>query len=283
MAGAGRNLDVLILPKITAPRDVWFFDTLLSQLEAKLRLPRSIGFEILIEETEALARVEELAGCCPRLEALILGVGDLSASQGIRLSLLDKPGYPGDLWHYARNRMIVAARAHRLDAIDGPFANFRDPEGYRRQAVEGSILGCVGKWAIHPSQIEIANDVFAPTAEEIERARVMCEAYEASERGGAGSGDVGGVLIDAATHRIYRAVLERGAPHRAARLLGALGGRSAPGGLGAQPRRAVPAAAHSPLRPGRAKATGGAGRPRRPGRGSPPRRAAARSGRAGPG
>ncbi len=208
---AGRNLDILIVPKVKAPRDVWFFDTLLHQLEQKLGLENRIGIEILIEETEALARVEEIAGCCPRLEAMILGVGDLSASQGIRWGLLGDPkgGYPGDMWHYARNRMIVAARANGIDAIDGPFPNFRDPDGYRKEATEGSILGCVGKWAIHPNQIDIANDVFAPTKEEIERARTMCDAYEAAERGGEGAGDAGGILVDAATLRIYQAVLDR--------------------------------------------------------------------------
>src|SRR5439155_705978 len=115
----------------------------------------------MIEETAALARVEEIAASSPRLEALILGFGDLSASQGVRLALA--AGYPGDLWHYARARVVVAARAHGLDAIDGPFANYRDAEGYRREATWASTLGFVGKWAIHPSQIEIANDVFAPT------------------------------------------------------------------------------------------------------------------------
>lgn len=208
---AGDNLDILIVPKVKEPRDVWFFDTLLSQLEQKLGLDHRIGIEILIEETEALARVEEIAGCCPRLEAMILGVGDLSASQGIRWGLLGDPkaGYPGDMWHYARNRMIVAARANGLDAIDGPFPNFRDPDGYRKEATEGSILGCVGKWAIHPNQIDIANDVFAPTKAEIERAQQMCDAYHAAEAGGEGAGDAGGILVDAATLRIYQAVLDR--------------------------------------------------------------------------
>ncbi len=208
---AGQNLDLLIVPKVKEPRDVWFFDTLLNQLEQKLGLEHRIGIEILIEETEALARVEEIAGCCPRLEALILGVGDLSASQGIRWGLLGDPkgGYPGDMWHYARNRMIVAARANGLDAIDGPFPNFRDPDAYRKEATEGSILGCVGKWAIHPNQIDIANDVFAPTKEEIERARQMCDAYQAAEAGGEGAGEAGGILVDAATLRIYQAVLDR--------------------------------------------------------------------------
>ena len=207
VTGAGDRLDVLILPKVKAPRDVWFFETLLDQLEAKLALARRIGLEALIEEAAALAAVETIAGCSPRLEALILGFGDLSASQGVRLALAST--YPGDLWHHARARMIVAARAHGIDAIDGPFANFRDPDGYRREATWASTLGAVGKWAIHPSQIEIANDVFAPTEHEIALARRMCDAYRAAEKAGAGSAGASGVLVDAAAVRIFEAVLER--------------------------------------------------------------------------
>ena len=204
---AGDRLDLMILPKVKAARDVWFFETLLDQLEAKLGLGRRIGLEVLIEEAAALARVEEIAACSPRLEALILGFGDLSASQGVRLALAST--YPGDLWHHARARMIVAARAHGLDAIDGPFANFRDPDGYRREATWAAALGAVGKWAIHPSQIEIANDVFAPTEQEIALARRMCEAYRAAEARGAGAAGAGGILVDAAAIRIFEAVLER--------------------------------------------------------------------------
>jgi len=205
--GAGERLDLLILPKVKAPRDVWFFETLLDQIEKKLRLKKRIGLEALVEETEALARIEEIAGCSPRLEALILGFGDLSASQGVRLGMVR--GYPGDFWHYARARVVVAARAHGIDAIDGPFANFRDPDGYRHEATLASTLGFVGKWAIHPSQIELANDVFAPTAEEIAMARQMIDAYRAAQSGGEGAAGVSGVLIDAATARIFEAVLER--------------------------------------------------------------------------
>ena len=205
--GAGAHLDLLILPKVKAPRDVWFFETLLEQLELKLGLGKRIGLEALIEEAAALARVEEIAASSPRLEALILGFGDLSASQGVRLALA--AGYPGDLWHYARARVVVAARAHGLDAIDGPFANYRDAEGYRREATWASTLGFVGKWAIHPSQIEIANDVFAPTEQEIALARRMCEAYEAASGGGTGAAGAGGILVDAASVRIFEAVMER--------------------------------------------------------------------------
>lgn len=210
VTGAGANIDIIIVPKVKAPRDVWFVDTLLSQLELKLGLePGRIGLELLIEETEALARVEEIAGCCPRLEALILGVGDLSASQGMRLGHIGvnkEHGYPGDVWHYARNRMIVAARANGLDAIDGPWGDFKDSDGYRRDASWVSTLGAVGKWCIHPSQIEIANDVFSPTEREIARAK---EVLAAVNEGDGKASNLNGVMVDAATARIFEVVLER--------------------------------------------------------------------------
>ena len=208
---AGDNLDVIIIPKVKAPRDVWFVETLLDQLEAKLGLSKRLGLEVLIEEVEALARVDEIAACSPRLEALILGVGDLSASQGVRMGHLSDSAlrYPGDIWHYARVRMVVAARANGLDAIDGPFPDYRDADAYRREATHGSTLGCVGKWAIHPDQVPIANEVFAPTEKEIALAKRMVDAYNAAQSGGAGAGSASGVLVDAATVRIFQAVLDR--------------------------------------------------------------------------
>ncbi len=212
VGGAGNHLDVVIVPKVMSPRHVWFVDDLLTQLEVKLGLDvGGIGLEVLIEETEALACVEEIAACSPRLEALILGVGDLSASQGIRVAHIgdDSLRYPGDLWHYARNRMIVAARANGLDAVDGPYADFRNDEGYRKDATRAATLGAVGKWAIHLAQVPIANDVFAPTAEEIEQAKAAIDAVEAAASAGEGSASMGGVMIDAATARIFEAVLDR--------------------------------------------------------------------------
>ncbi|MBI2765776.1 MAG: CoA ester lyase [Chloroflexi bacterium] len=210
VTGAGQNIDVIIIPKVKAPRDVWFVDSLLSQLEAKLGLPIGrIGIEILIEETEALARVEEIAGCCPRLEALILGVGDLSASQGMRLGhigVTKENTYPGDVWHYARTRMIVAARANGLDAIDGPWGDFKDGDGYKREGAWVSTLGAVGKWCIHPSQIELANEVFSPTEREVARAKQVVEAVTAAEGGAA---NLNGTMIDAATARVFEVTLER--------------------------------------------------------------------------
>lgn len=215
--GAGANLDVIIIPKVKSPRDLWFVDDLLTQLEVKngLEVGR-IGTEVLIEETEALACVEEIAACSSRLEALILGVGDLSASQGIRTGHIGSSeasaggiGYPGDMWHYARNRMIVAARANGIDAIDGPFGAFNNPEGYRTEATWSTTLGAVGKWCIHPSQIEIANEVYAPTADEVEKAKAVVKAVRDAEENGEGAANLDGTMIDAATARIFEETLDR--------------------------------------------------------------------------
>lgn len=219
---AGANVDVIIVPKVKAPRDVWFIDDLLRQIEHKhgLEVGR-IKLELLIEETEALACVEQIAASSDRLDALILGVGDLSASQGMRAAHIgggdgQGPGYPGDIWHYARNRMIVAARANGLDAIDGPFGNFRNPDAYRTSATQAAILGAVGKWCIHPSQVEVANDVFAPTPEEVATATRVIDAVHEAEAQGLGAANLDGMMVDAATTRIYEVVIER------ARLCGVL-------------------------------------------------------------
>lgn len=212
VTGAGSHLDLVVVPKVKHPRDVWFVDTLLTQLERKLRLPvGGIGLEVLVEEAEALTRVEEIAACCDRLEALTIGFGDLSASLGMRIGHIGASGdgYPGDIWHYARNRLYAAARAHGLDPIDGPNADFRDPDGFRREARWASTLGAVGKWAIHPAQVEIANEEFSPTPAEVERAKAALAASQAAESAGEGAAGLDGVMLDAATTRIFEAILRR--------------------------------------------------------------------------
>jgi citrate lyase subunit beta/citryl-CoA lyase len=208
---AGSAVEIVIVPKVKASRDVWFVDDLLTQLERRhgLEVGR-IGLEVLIEEAEALARVEEIAGCSPRIEALILGVGDLSASLGMRTGHIGASSrYPGDVWHHARARMIAAARAAGVDPIDGPYANFGNADGYRDQCAWSATLGAVGKWCIHPSQVPIANEVYAPTGDEIERAtRIVTAVREAEERGD-GAANVDGVMVDAATTRVFEVVLDR--------------------------------------------------------------------------
>ena len=200
---AGEQLDIIIVPKVRRAEDVRWVDVLLSQIEAKRRWPRRIGLEVLIEEVEAMINAAEIAKATPRLEALIFGPGDYSASQGVRPDAMSgsSPDYPGDVWHYARNQVIIAARAASIDAVDGPYVDFGNPEGYRMECVKANLLGCVGKWAIHPSQIAIANEVFSPTAAEVDRARRMTAAYAEAEAAGLGAVAFEGKMIDAALVR----------------------------------------------------------------------------------
>ena len=216
VTGAGANIDVIMVPKIKGPREVWFVDDMLTQLEHKLGLEVGrVGIECLVEEVEAMQTVDDIARCSPRLEALTLGVGDLSASQGMRLGHIGVTDgeaalrYPGDVWHYARTRMIVACRATGIDAIDGPYANIANPAGYEKSAATFSMLGGLGKWCIHPSQIEIANRVFAPSPEEIAEAQGVVDAVRAAEAEGQGAANYKGMMIDAATTRLFEVTLDR--------------------------------------------------------------------------
>jgi citrate lyase subunit beta/citryl-CoA lyase len=204
---AGDHIDVIIIPKPKAARDVWWVDTLITQLETKLGREHRIKLEALIEEVEGLINVEEIARSSPRLEALIFGPGDFSASQGVRLAYFSK--YPGDTWHYARNKIVVACRAAGIDAIDGPYADFKNPEGYREDATRAMILGFVGKWAIHPSQIDIANEVYSPTKKEVDYARKVVTAYAQAEAEGQGAIAIDGVLIDVASVRGLRNIVAK--------------------------------------------------------------------------
>jgi citrate lyase subunit beta / citryl-CoA lyase len=204
VTGARDALDVLIVPKARSARDVWWVDVLLSQLEAALGMTKRIALEVLIEESEGLANAVEIARASDRLEAVIFGAGDLSASQRARVDGNFDPvsDYPGDFWHYARYQVLTAARAAGIDAIDAPYPAYEDPDGYRRSAVHASLLGFDGKWAIHPSQIPIANEVFSPTAEEVEAAREAIEVYRRSEAEGVGAIGRDGTLVDAAHMRL---------------------------------------------------------------------------------
>jgi citrate lyase subunit beta / citryl-CoA lyase len=209
--GAGAYLDVLIIPKVKSVRDVWYIDTLLTHLEHKHGLTiGGIGLEVLIEEVEALAAVDEIAASSKRLEALILGVGDLAASHGMRSAHTGtSAGYPGDIWHSARTKLIVAARCNGLDAIDGPFGDLKDSKTYLQQANWAAKLGAVGKWAIHPNQVAWANDVYSPSEAEVAQARKVVDAMRAAEAAGDGAVAIDGVMVDAATARIFETVLQR--------------------------------------------------------------------------
>ena len=208
--GARENLDVIMLPKAMSASDVQFVDKLLSMMEKKLGLKKRIGVDVLIEEVEAMMLVDEIAASTPRLECLIFGMGDYSASQGISLRDIGGPtGYPGDIWHYQRQRMTIACRANRIDAVDGPYGDFKNPDDYREECRRSMILGMVGKWAIHPSQVAGAQDVFSPDPADVDRARKMKAAYEAALAQGLGAVQYEGKMIDIASIRIVNNLIER--------------------------------------------------------------------------
>ena len=211
VTGARGCVDVLIVPKVRSARDVWWVDVLLHQLETKLGLSARIGLEVLIEEAEGLHNALEIARGSDRLEALIFGAGDLSASLHARVDGNFDPvvAYPGDFWHYARAQVLTAARAGLIDAIDAPYPDYADAEGYRRSATAASALGFDGKWAIHPGQVPIANEVFSPTSEEVAEARAVMAEYRAAEADGVGAIGRSGRLVDAAHMRLAANTLHK--------------------------------------------------------------------------
>lgn len=208
---AGANIDTIMLTKPYTAADVVFLDRMLGQLEKKLKLDKRIGIEVLIEEVQALQNVEAISTSTDRLECLIFGMGDYSASQGITTRNIGGPdaGYPGDIFHYARFRIAMAARAAGLDAVDGPYGNFSNPDGFRVEAARARALGMVGKWAIHPSQIAPALEIFSPSQEEIARARKMDKAYREALEKGLGAIQVDGVMVDVVILRMVKTTLEQ--------------------------------------------------------------------------
>ncbi len=210
VTGAGEKLDTIMLTKAKSAADVMFVHLMLDQLEQKLGLTRRIGIECLIEEVEGMMHVEEIATCSDRLECLVFGMGDYSASQQMQLGHIGSSGgYPPDVWHYPRYKMTIACHASGIDPVDGPYANFRNPEGYSKEAERAFVLGMVGKWAIHPSQIELANAVFTPDPAAIADARKQKAAYDEALSQGLGAINVDGVMVDAASIRIVQNLLDR--------------------------------------------------------------------------
>lgn len=206
---AGHRLDTILIPKVGVAADVYLVDALLTQIEAAKGIEHRIGIDVLIETALGMANVESIARSSPRLEAMHFGVADYSASVRARTVVIGglNPDYPGDQWHAALSRMIVACRAYGLRPIDGPFGDFKDPDGYRLAARRGAALGIEGKWAIHPSQIALANEVFSPPAAEVERARRILAALDEAAREGRGAAQLDGKMIDAASARMARNVV----------------------------------------------------------------------------
>ncbi len=224
---AGDRLDAILVPKVGDAGDVRFVATLLEQIEAAIGLQRRLGMWVLIETAKGMANIDEIARACPeRMEAMVFGVADYAASLQSHTASIGgvDPNYAvltdgatpgarewhwGDQWHYALARIAVTCRAHGLRPIDGPFGDFTDPDGYLAAARRAAVLGYEGKWAIHPSQIELANRVFTPDERLSTRARRIVEAMRAAAAEGRGAVSLDGRLIDAASIRMAENLLAK--------------------------------------------------------------------------
>jgi malyl-CoA/(S)-citramalyl-CoA lyase len=226
---SGGWLDMILIPKVSGAGDIHMLSTLLTQIEDAIGIERRIGIAALIETAPGMLRVDEIAAACPeRMEALIFGVADYAASiqsqtasiggSDANYAVLTDPGsggaddrdlHWGDQWHYPLARIAVACRANGLRPIDGPFGDFSDAEGYLVAARRASILGFEGKWCIHPSQVELANEVFSPDAQLVSRTRRIIAAMEEAADAGMGAVSLDGRLIDAASLRMAEHLLTK--------------------------------------------------------------------------
>ena len=213
---AGANLDLIMIPKAGTAADIYAVDMMVTQIEDAKGYKKRIGFEMIIETALGMANVHEIAAASPRNESLHFGVADYAASTKARTTNIGGPNadygvltdaiegqerdyHWGDMWHYAIARMVVAARACGLRPIDGPFGDFSDSDGYAAQANRAAVLGCEGKWAIHPSQVDQANELFSPSDAEVTKAKRILEAMEQAQKEGRGAVALDGRLIDIAS------------------------------------------------------------------------------------
>jgi malyl-CoA/(S)-citramalyl-CoA lyase len=220
------RLDMLLIPKVGVPADVYTLDTLVTQIELAKKRTKRLGFEVLIETALGMANVETIAQSSRRLEAMSFGVADYAASTRARTTVIggahpeygvltDKDGdkerdfHWNDMWHYAQARIVVACRAYGLRPIDGPFGDFSDPDAYVAAAKRSAILGYEGKWAIHPSQIELANQVFSPSEAEVTKAKRILEAMQQAVKEGKGAVSLDGRLIDVASIKMAENLIEK--------------------------------------------------------------------------
>jgi citrate lyase subunit beta/citryl-CoA lyase len=211
---AGDRLDVVMIPKAGSARDVEFVDTLLTQIEANIRLTRPIGLEAQIETASGFLHAAEIAGASPRLESLIFGAGDYAASMRMPSSAIGEADehdeiYPGHRWHAVMHTIVAAARANDLRCLDGPYAGYTDAAGLARACQIALAMGFDGKQCIHPAQLATVNATFTPSLEQVTKAGAVLKAYEAAAAAGQGAATHDGRMIDAANLRMARTILER--------------------------------------------------------------------------
>ena len=200
----GEKLDTILLPKAGTASDVYMIDCLLTQIETSKKFKNKIGIECLIETALGMSNIKEIAKSSERLEALHFGVADYAASLRARTVVIGglNPDYPGDQWHHGLSQLVMTCRAYGLRAIDGPFGDFNDPDAYIESAKRGAAIGIEGKWAFHPSQIELANKVFSPPSLEVIKAKRILEELDKAAKAGKGAAQLDGRMIDAASARM---------------------------------------------------------------------------------
>jgi malyl-CoA/(S)-citramalyl-CoA lyase len=207
---AGERLDLIMIPKVGCAADIYAVDALVTSIETAMGRTKKIGLEVIIESAAGISHVEEIAAASPRLQAMSLGAADFAASMGMSTTgiggtqenyymLREGQNYWSDPWHWAMAAIVAACRTHGVLPVDGPFGDFSDDDGFRAQARRAATLGMVGKWAIHPKQIALANEIFTPSAEAVQEAREILEAMEAAKARGEGATTYKGRLVDIAS------------------------------------------------------------------------------------
>jgi citrate lyase subunit beta/citryl-CoA lyase len=200
----GDRVDTILIPKVGTDSDVYMVDCLLTQIETSKKIKNKIGLECLIETALGMSNIKEIAKSSDRLEALHFGVADYAASLRARTIVIGglNPDYPGDQWHHGLSQLVMTCRAYGLRAIDGPFGDFNDPDAYIASAKRAAAIGIEGKWAIHPSQIDLANKVFSPPETEVKKATKIIEELDKAAKEGKGAAQLDGRMIDAASARM---------------------------------------------------------------------------------
>ena len=205
----GEKIDTILIPKAGSASDVYMVDCLLTQIEDNKKFKNKIGIECLIETALGMSNIKEIAKSSKRLEALHFGVADYAASLKARTVIIGglNPDYPGDQWHHGLSQLVMTCRAYGLRAIDGPFGDFNDKDAYIASAKRAAAIGFDGKWAIHPSQIDLANEVFSPPEKELNKAIRILEELEKAAKEGKGAAQLDGRMIDAASARMAENVV----------------------------------------------------------------------------
>ena len=208
---AGDTIDSIVVPKVQQPSDVATVANLLTQVEVNASLPiGSIGLQVQIEDGAGFHTVDTIAQSSDRLESIIFGPGDYAAAMGAPgLDIGQFPSYPGHYWHAVLSHINAAAKSANLYCFDGPYADIENQSGFRESANHARMLGCDGKWVIHPSQIDLANEIFSPDPAVVRRARQLVTAYEQAQESGEGAVSVDGQMVDEATHKMAKEIVNK--------------------------------------------------------------------------